>query len=119
MTVQTLQHWSAKRFESKPLLPTIKNRSSVLERLAHLRAGLFRDFESISLTMFITGLLQRQGRLMLHLVCLRHRDSYRCRLYSQSTLLPTVTRFSLRMHHFPLLAVKRVVGTVVLKIVMP
>src|ERR1043165_8843502 len=48
--------------------------------LAHLRVGLFRNFESGSRTMFIIGQLQHRDRLMLHLVCLRHRDSKQFRL---------------------------------------
>src|SRR4051812_41707865 len=87
--------------------------------LAHLWVGPFRNFESGSRTMCLTGLLQRQGRLMLHLVCLFHRDNCRFRPYNQGTFLATVTRFSLRMHHFPLFVVRRVVGAVVLKTVMP
>src|SRR4051812_46593672 len=87
--------------------------------LAHLRVGLFRNFDSGSRTMFFTGLLQRRGRLMLHLVFPRHRDNCRSRLNSQGTLLPTVARFRLRMHHVPLLVLKRAAGTVTLETVMP
>src|SRR4051812_15566774 len=47
---------------------------------AHLRVGLFRNFESCSRTMFITGQLQHRDHLMLPLVCLRLRDSKQFRL---------------------------------------
>jgi hypothetical protein len=49
-----------------------------------------------------------RGRLMLHLACLRHQGSCRFRLGSQGTLLPTVARFNLRMHHLPSMVVKSV-----------
>src|SRR3954470_23185183 len=76
--------------------------------LAHLWVGLFRNFESGSHTMFITGQLQPRDRLMLHLACLNHRDNCRFRLDSQGTLLPTVAWFNLRMHHLPSMVVKSV-----------
>lgn len=87
--------------------------------------------------MSITDLLQHQGRLMLHLVCLRHRDSsefkmtnqllyllylmmaYATSVDNQGTLLSTVTRVSCRMHHILLLAVRRAVETIVTEVVVP
>src|ERR1041385_4191492 len=87
--------------------------------LAHPRGDPLRNFESISHTMSTTDLPQRQGRLMLHLVCLCHRDNCRFRLDSQGTLLPTVARFRLRRHHVPLLVLTRAVKIVVLETVMP
>src|ERR1043165_2594173 len=87
--------------------------------LAHLRVGLFRKLASGSRTMFFTGLVQRRGCLMLHLVFLHHRDNCRSRLDSQGTLLRTVAQFRLRMHHVPLLVLTRAIGTVALETVMP
>src|SRR3954467_13712176 len=99
--------------------------------LAHLRVALFRNFESVSRTMFITGRLQPRDRLMLHLVCLRLRDSKRFRLNipilwllprmmayatsvgNRATVLPTIVPFSLIMHHVPLIIVRRAVENVV------
>src|SRR3954471_17408930 len=73
----------------------------MLEMLAHLWVGPFRNFDSGSRTMFITGLLQRQGRLMLHLVCLRLRNSKRFRLNNPILwILPRMMAYATRQQRW-------------------
>src|ERR1043165_8683148 len=88
--------------------------------LAHLRVGLFRNFESGSRTMFITGQLQHRDRLMLHLFCLRLRDSKRFRLNNPILwLLPRMMAYAasvisqVTVHLVLLLAEKEVVEAVI------
>src|SRR4051812_36637772 len=88
--------------------------------LAHLRVGLFKNFESGSRTMFITGQLQHRDHRMLPLVCLRLRDSKQFRLNSPILwLLPRMMAYAasvvsqVTVHLILLLAGKEVVAAVI------